>query len=81
MAAKSLKSRGFHHRGQSAPGDGSPSFILCGNISRLPAEAGLWLRFYYFHKRVNDFYFFSENESMILLFGVGREYDFTDGQK
>ena len=25
--------------------------------------------------------FFGENESTILLFGVGREYDFTDEQK
>ena len=27
------------------------------------------------------FYYLGENEKMILLFGVGRGYEFTDGQK
>ena len=44
-------------------------------------EAGSRLRFYYFRKRVNDFYFFGQNEKMILLFGVGRGYEFTDEEK
>ena len=39
-----------------------------------------WLRFYYFRKRVNDFTI-SENESTILLFGVGRDYEFIDEEK
>ena len=31
-----------------------------------------------FSETSQRFYFFGENESMILLFGVGREYDFTE---
>ena len=31
-----------------------------------------------FSQTSQRFYFFGENESMILLFGVGREYDFAE---
>ena len=34
-----------------------------------------------FSQTSQRFYFFGENESMILLFWVGCDYDFTDGQK
>ena len=33
------------------PGDGNSFFVSAGTGQ----EAGLWLRFYYFRKRVNDF--------------------------
>ena len=42
-------------------------------------EAGSRLQVYYFRKRVNDFTILGGNEKTILLFGVGRGYDFTDG--
>ena len=34
-----------------------------------------------FQKTRKRFYYFGVNEKTILLFGVGREYDFTEAQK
>ena len=34
-----------------------------------------------FSQTSQRFYFFGENESMILLFGIGCGYDFTDEEK
>lgn len=34
-----------------------------------------------FQKTSQRFYYYGQNEKTILLFGVGRGYDFTDGQK
>ena len=33
-----------------------------------------------FQKTSQRFYYFGQNEKTILLFGVGRVYEFTDGQ-
>ena len=34
-----------------------------------------------FQKTSQRFYYFEQNEKMILLFGVGRDYEFTDRQE
>lgn len=54
-AWKSLKSRGFRHRGDYAPGDETPFIMLRANISTWPEVAGLRLWFCYLGKREYDF--------------------------
>ena len=73
-AWKSLIYWGFRHQEQVPLRVIGPSFYVRGNWSRSRVVAMILL----FQKTSQRFYYFGENEKTILLFGVGRDYEFTD---
>lgn len=54
-----------------------PSFYVWGNWSRSSGVATILL----FQKTSQRFYYFGQSEKTILLFGVGRDYEFIDEEK
>ena len=73
-AWKSLIYWGFRHRGQVPLRVMDPSFYVRGKWSRGRVVDTILL----FQKTSQRFYYFGQNEKTILLFGVGRGYEFTD---
>ena len=67
----------FRHREESPPRVMETLFYCPRKHIHRLRETGLWLRFYYLGKRVNDFTFLRKRENDFTIW-VGRGYENTD---